>query len=118
MKRTLFLLIASIIIVFPLLPLLAEEQSDPTMGRVLFQRHCSSCHPKGGNILNPEKTLHKKDLEANGIMTARDVINKMRNPSAFSAHPNKWSGMKIFDEKTMSDKDAMLIADYILKSFK
>jgi mono/diheme cytochrome c family protein len=67
--------------------------------------------------LNREKTLSAKDRAENNILTADDIVKKMRNPGAFNFHPNKWSGMKIFDEKTLSDADAKKIADYIVKAF-
>ena len=78
-------------------------------GAALFKQHCSPCHPEGGNNVNPQKTLHKKDREANGVKTASDIMGKMRNPGP---------GMTTFDEKTIPDKDAKEIAKYILKTFK
>ncbi len=77
-------------------------------GEALFKQHCSVCHPDGGNIVNPAKTLHKKDREANGVKTSSDIVRKMRNPGP---------GMTQFDEKTISEKDAGAIAGYILKTF-
>src|SRR5512135_636784 len=73
-------------------------------GEALFKQHCSACHPNGGNSVNPQKTLHKKDREANGVKTAADIMGKMRNPGP---------GMTTFDEKTVPDKDAKEIAKYI-----
>ena len=29
-------------------------------GEALFKQHCSSCHPDGGNIVNPQKTCSKE----------------------------------------------------------
>src|SRR5512146_824840 len=78
-------------------------------GEELFKQNCSPCHPDGGNIVNPQKTLHQKDREANGVKTASDIMGKMRNPGP---------GMTTFDEKTVPDKDAKKIAEYILKTFK
>jgi cytochrome c6 len=77
-------------------------------GEALFKQHCSVCHPDGGNIVNPAKTLHKKDREANGVKTRSDIVKKMRNPGP---------GMTQFDEKTISEKDAGAIAGYILQTF-
>jgi cytochrome c6 len=77
-------------------------------GEELFKTNCSPCHPDGGNIINPQKTLHKKDREANNIRKPADIISKMRNPGP---------GMTKFDKETISDKDAKTIADYILKTF-
>ncbi|MCL5023678.1 MAG: c-type cytochrome [Nitrospirae bacterium] len=87
------------------------EQAKPAEakdGEALFKQHCSPCHPDGGNTVNPQKTLHKKDREANGVKSAPDIIGKMRNPGP---------GMTKFDEKTLPDKDAQAIAEYVLKTF-
>ncbi|HUJ18157.1 MAG TPA: c-type cytochrome [Nitrospirota bacterium] len=77
-------------------------------GETLFKQNCAVCHVDGGNIINPQKTLHKKDREANNVKTAEDIIKKMRNPGP---------GMTQFDTKTISDKNAHEIAEYILKTF-
>lgn len=74
-----------------------------------FEKHCASCHPKGGNIVNAKKPLSKMSLAANGIKTDKDIVAKMRNPGP---------GMTKFDEKAISTKEAKAIADYILKTFK
>lgn len=78
-------------------------------GEELFKKHCAVCHPNGGNIVNPKKTLSKKDREANGFKTTKDLVKNMRNPGP---------GMNKFDTKTLPDKDAKAIADYVLKTFK
>ncbi len=78
-------------------------------GEALFKENCSPCHPDGGNIVNPSFTLHKKDREAHGVKTSKDIVGKMRNPGP---------GMTKFDKNTISDKDAEAIADYIMKTFK
>jgi cytochrome c6 len=87
-------------------------------GESLFKANCSPCHPDGGNILNPKKTLHGKDLETNNIRKAGDIVKKMRNPGPVPTHPQDWAGMKMFDKDKISDEDALKIADYILKTFK
>jgi cytochrome c6 len=81
-----------------------EEKS----GEALFITNCKVCHPDGGNIVNPAKTLHKKDREAHTIKTIDDIIKTMRNPGP---------GMTKFDEKTISNHDAKEIAEYIFKTF-
>ncbi len=78
-------------------------------GEMLFKQHCAACHPGGTNIINPQKTLQKKVREANNIKTADDIINRMRNPGP---------GMTKFDTKTIPDKDARQIANYVLNTFK
>ncbi len=78
-------------------------------GEAGFKQHCAVCHVDGGNIVNPQKTLHKQDRDANGVTTAEDIVKLMRNPGP---------GMITFDTNTVSDKEAMEIANYILTTFK
>lgn len=78
-------------------------------GEALFNKHCTMCHPNGGNIINPKKTLSSETLKKNGIKTVDDIIKIMRNPKP---------GMLKFDEKKISDHDAEEIAEYILETFK
>ena len=118
MKRTVMIIASAALACFFSASLAAEEGSGGMSGEILFMQHCAGCHPDGGNIMNPSKTLSKEDREANDIKTARDIVNKMRNPGPVPTHPSKWSGMTMFDEKTISDKDAYKIAEYILETFK
>ena len=101
-----------------LISLEGRRASAETEGESLFKEHCSVCHPDGGNVINPLKTLHKKDLNANNIKTAEDVVNKMRTPGPVPTHPQEWGGMKIFDRKKISDEKAIQIAEYSLKTFQ
>ncbi len=78
-------------------------------GEALFQQNCSPCHANGGNIINPEFTLQKKDRERHGVKAAADIIARMRNPGP---------GMTKFDAATIPDKQAKEIAEYIIKTFK
>jgi len=83
-------------------------KASQSNGEKLFMTNCKVCHPDGGNIVNPKKTLHKADREANGVKTVEDIIKRMRNPGP---------GMTKFDEKNYPDKDARAIAEYVLKAF-
>ena len=87
----------------------ASAEKNESKGAKLFQQSCAACHPGGGNIIKPAMTLHKKDLDAHGVKTAKDIVGKMRNPGP---------GMTRFDTKTVSDEDAMEIAQYVVKTFK
>src|SRR3990172_12427695 len=87
----------------------AQKAAAKSLGEAKFSELCAVCHPEGGNIVNPKKTLRKKDREANNIKTEADIIKNMRNPGP---------GMTPFDEKTVPDKEAREIAKYILKTFK
>ena len=85
------------------------QKASQNAGEAKFKELCSMCHPDGGNIVNPKKTLHKKDRESNNIKTESDIIKLMRHPG---------SGMTTFDEKTVPDKLASEIAKYVIMTFK
>jgi cytochrome c6 len=88
---------------------LQTARAKGTTGEKLFEKHCSLCHPDGGNIINPDFTLHKKDRDKHGVKAAADIMGKMRNPGP---------GMTQFTKEMVSDKDAKKIANYILETFK
>ena len=85
-----------------------DQAAAGSSGEALFKQHCALCHPDGGNIINPQKTLLKKDRDANTIKTAADIVRTMRNPGP---------GMTKFDDKIFPAKEAKEIAEYILKAF-
>ena len=85
------------------------KKGEKIDGKKEFQEHCAVCHPDGGGTINPKKTLKKADLDANGVKSWKDIVVKMRNPGP---------GMTKFDKKTISDKEAKAIAEYVLKTFK
>ena len=118
MKRMSLFSLVVISLFVCVLSLHAQDKSGEHPGKQLFIHNCSPCHPDGGNIINPQKTLRKKDLDANKITTADDIVKRMRNPGPFPDHPQDWAGMRMFDQKAISDQDAHKIADYILKTFK
>jgi len=78
-------------------------------GEAGFKKHCAACHAGSGNIIKADKTLSSKDREKHGIKTAKDIVKNMRKPG---------EGMTTFDKKTVSDKEATAIADYIIRTFK
>lgn len=86
-----------------------SQKGEKIDGKREFEKHCTVCHPNGGNTVNAQKTLGRKDLEASGVKNADDIIATMRKPGP---------GMTRFDEKTISDREAKAIAEYILKTFK
>ena len=83
----------------------ATEQS----GEANFKKHCEACHPNGGNVLRPAKNLSRTVRERNGVKTADDIVKLMRKPGA---------DMTAFNEKALSEKDAINIAEYVVKVFK
>jgi len=104
---TALIVVAAFVCLYGLNVAVADEKG--LSGAAEFKTHCDVCHHDGGNIINPKKTLHKADREANKVKTAADIIKLMRNPGP---------GMTKFDEKTIPDSEAKKIADYVLKAFK
>lgn len=84
------------------------QAADKT-GEAKFKEHCAACHADGGNIIKTDRTLFRTDREKHGIKTANDIVKTMRKPGV---------GMPAFDKKTVPDKEAKAIADYIIKTFK
>ena len=71
-------------------------------GEAVFKAKCASCHPDGGNIMKPKAT-------PKGIKDSKKIIKQVRKGGG---------GMPAFDAKAVSDADAKLLADYIIKTFK
>lgn len=78
-------------------------------GEALFRQYCAACHPDGGNVSDPRRTLYGSALKSNHITTPEDIVRIMRNPL---------SRMIRFDRSTLSDRDARAIAEYVLKTFR
>jgi len=73
-----------------------------TGGEAIYKAKCASCHPDGGNIMNPKETLK-------GMKDSKKIVSKVRKGGG---------GMPAFDAKAISDADAKQLADYIIKTFK
>lgn len=78
-------------------------------GEALFRQYCAACHPDGGNVSDPKRTLYGSALKKNHIATPEDIVRIMRKPL---------SRMIRFDPSTLSDRDARAIAEYVLKTFR
>jgi cytochrome c6 len=96
----------------------AKDRPKGKSGAELFSHFCVECHPDGGNLLDPKKTLRKADREVNNIMTAEDIINKIWNVGPFAMHPESRLTMKRFNPATIPYEDALAIANYIKETFK
>jgi len=80
----------------------AGASAAGSTGEAIFKAKCASCHPDGGNIINPKKTLK-------GLKDPKKIISQIRKGGG---------GMPVFDSKTISDADAKQLAAYIVKTFK
>lgn len=85
------------------------KKADKADGKAKFEQLCAACHPKGGNIIKPDKTLGKKAMAGRGIRNEKDVVAKIRNPGP---------GMTKFDAKALPDNEAEAVAKYILTTFR
>ncbi len=90
-------------------PSAVPGQQGQSSGEALFRQFCSNCHPDGGNVSDRDRTLHGSVLRRNHITAPEDIIKIMRNPI---------SRMIRFDVETISDKDAQVIAEYVLTTFR
>jgi len=109
MKKVFVAFVAMLFTVFSLSGTRTVTAAKASPGERLFVKNCAVCHANGKNIINPAKTLHRKILELNGVKKPADIVDKMRHPGP---------GMTRFDEKTIPDRDAKAIAEYVLKTFK
>jgi cytochrome c6 len=94
----------------PVAPATSSNQAgEMPNGEQLFKQFCSSCHPDGGNVSDPDRSLHGSALQKNHITKPDDIVRIMRKPQ---------SRMIRFDEATTSDRDARALAEYVLKAFR
>jgi len=108
--QVLFLTMLLLVILILLVSCVRNEASAKVSpGEEAFVRHCYVCHVQGGNVIVPTKTLYKSDLAKRGILTAADIVDKIRNPGP---------AMTKFDETMIPDRTARAIAEYVLNTFK
>ncbi|HIJ96510.1 MAG TPA: c-type cytochrome [Desulfuromonadales bacterium] len=94
----------------PVTPVTSSNQAgEIPNGEQLFKQFCSSCHPDGGNVSDPDRSLRGSALQKNHIAKPDDIVRIMRKPQ---------SRMIRFDESTISDRDARALAEYVLKAFR
>lgn len=98
MKKSVLCIIAALTTTIAAGTALAEQKS----GEALFKEKCASCHPDGGNIMNPKEQIK-------GLKDPKKIVKKIRKGGG---------GMPSYDQKSISDTDAKSVADYIVKTFK
>lgn len=98
MKKSVICIIAALASTIAIGSALAEQKT----GEALFKEKCASCHPDGGNIINPKEPIK-------GMKDPKKITKKIRKGGG---------GMTAFDQKSVSDADAKAIADYVIKTFK
>src|SRR6266568_976695 len=81
--------------------------ADGPSGEEVFKARCATCHRGGGNIIRKDKTLNRKDMEANNIRSEEEIVKLIRTPGP---------GMPKLDEKSLPDGEARAVARYILET--
>ena len=52
---------------------------DAASGASVFSANCAACHAGGRNVVNPQKTLQKSDLDAYGMSSEEAIITQVTN---------------------------------------
>ena len=89
----------------------AQENQENIAGKQLFLKHCAVCHPDGGNVINPRKTLGKNDLEKNNLNSIDALVRYMKDPGP---------GMPklVHEDREITIEQAREIAAYTINTFK
>jgi cytochrome c6 len=79
--------------------------ADAEAGKKIFMNNCTGCHNNGMNVIVPEKTLKKADLEKNTMYSDKAIINQVTQGK---------SPMPAFGSQ-LSASDIENVAAYVLK---
>ena len=72
--------------------------ADTANGAKIFQVHCASCHPKGGNIIRRGKNLKKRALKRNKRDSLQAIASLVANgKSPMSAYKDRLTAREIED---------------------
>lgn len=71
---------------------------DAASGASVFSANCAACHSGGLNVVNPQKTLQKGDLETYGMNSPEAIITQVKNgKSAMPAFTGRLTDKQIED---------------------
>ncbi|MEM8641846.1 MAG: c-type cytochrome [Cyanobacteria bacterium P01_G01_bin.54] len=56
--------------------------ADIAQGKQVFAANCAACHMGGKNVVNPQKTLQKTDLEKYGKNSVEAIVTQVTNGKA------------------------------------
>ena len=74
-------------------------------GKKIFLQNCNVCHLNGNNLIIPEKTLTKQNLNINGLLNLNSIIYEITNGK---------NGMPGFINR-LSENEIKEVANYILE---
>lgn len=71
---------------------------DAASGASIFGGNCAACHAGGRNVVNPQKTLQKADLDTYGMNTLEAIVNQVTNgKNAMPAFAGRLTDQQIED---------------------
>jgi mono/diheme cytochrome c family protein len=82
-----------------------QASAKSKIGEEEFKKNCSSCHPKGGNVIEPEDTI-KGSPKLRDFKTFLSWIRKPVQP------------MPTFSASQISEEQARQLYDYIVEASK
>ena len=88
---------------------LANASDGLNDGEKLYAVNCASCHPNGGNLINPSLPVINSPM----LKSPDTLINFSRNPRRPDNSPGS---MPAFSKQKLSDKEMKQIYEYIVKS--
>lgn len=97
------LLLAFVLLSLSMMSGLPAHAADLGQGARIFKANCISCHRSGRNIVTPQKTLAKADLEAYGMYSSEAIIHQITYGK---------EAMPAFDR--LSEEDIENVAAYVL----
>ena len=80
--------------------------ADAASGAKIFSAKCAACHAGGKNLVNPQKTLAKADLEKYG----------MNSLEAITTQVTKGKGAMPAFKGQLTDQQIADVATYVLES--
>jgi cytochrome c6 len=75
-------------------------------GKAAFEANCAGCHSKGGNIMDPAKTLSKEHLEQQGRFSS-DAVYKILEEGV--------SGTAMMSFKHLKEDKLRAVTDYVME---
>jgi cytochrome c6 len=106
MKRIAFVLsVAAICVALLSIAGFAQVTAKSKIGEEEFKKNCASCHPNGGNVIEPEDTI-KGSPKLRDFETFLSWIRKPVQP------------MPTFSPSQLSEEQARQLYDYIVEATK
>nr|YP_009243944.1 cytochrome c553 [Sporolithon durum]AMK96186.1 cytochrome c553 [Sporolithon durum] len=98
-------MLAFFILVFSIFTFsIRSDAVDLVAGEQVFSANCTACHAGGNNVIMPEKTLKKEDLDYNSMNSISAITMQVKNGK---------NAMPAFSGR-LADEDIDNVANYVL----